>query len=100
MADKTGFQFDNEGAWIAKDPNASKDYTLNFGPWLNGDVITAVAFDVPAGLTIENEGHTDTTAFIELSGGTLGKNYIINAHITCLSGNEEDKSFRLVIREN
>jgi hypothetical protein len=100
MVNKTGFQFDDQGAWIAKDPNANKDYTINFGPWLDGDTIDTVVWTVPDDLVKENEGNTPTTAFVEISGGELGKNYIINAHIVTVDGHEEDKSFRLVIREN
>ena len=97
----TGFKTDAEGAYIVKDPQARKDYTVDWSRWLNaGDIIAAVQWTVEPGLNKHNEGKTDTTTFIELSGGEAGKAYVCVAHITTANGLEDEKSFRVVIRNN
>lgn len=101
MASSTGFQKDAEGYYICKDPNAQKDYTIDFSKWLkNGDILTGAAWIIPEGITKIDDGFTSTTAWIELAGGTLGKNYMITVHITTAQAHEDDQSFRLVIRGN
>jgi hypothetical protein len=103
MAETTGFQKDAEGYWIAKDPNAAKEYTIDWGNWLvNGDTLLNVNWNIPVGVAKEAEGITPEgdKAWIKLSGGVLGKNYIITAHIETVQGRIDDYSFRLVIRNN
>lgn len=99
----TGFQKDSEGFWIAKDPNASKNYTIDWSKWLtNGDTLQSVVFNVPTGLIKIGEGLTPDAlkGWVRLGGGALGSNYIVTAHIVTVQGNEDDQSFRVVIREN
>ena|SRR6476469_1167359 len=102
MANPIGFQKDEQGYWIIKDPNASKDYTIDYSKWLiDGDVITGVVWNVPAPLVSENEGISggNTKVFVQLSGGEYGGSYPITAHITTAEGRSDDFTFRLIMRE-
>ncbi len=95
----TGFKSDGNGDYILKDPNARKDYGVDWSLWLIApDVIDGVQWIVEPGLTIENEANTDTKTFIEVSGGLPGKSYNCTARVTTVAGLIEDKSFRVVIR--
>lgn len=96
----TGFKFDVEGAYIEKDPNAKKDYQIDFSKWLAvGETIVSAVWTVAAGLNKVSEAVAATSVTIELSGGTVDKNYLVNAHIVTSTGREDDKSFRVVIRQ-
>lgn len=100
MATPIGFQKDDQGYWIVKDPNTVRDYTIDYANWLvNGDTIIGVNFDTD-GLVQENAGIVPggTRVFVELSGGDLGKNHSVTAHVTTLQGRQDDISFRVVIR--
>lgn len=99
----TGFQSDAEGPWIAKDPNAVLDYGVDWGvafnSWLAGETIASVAWTVPAGLTLTSQSNSDTVAKVRLSGGTVGVTYAITCRITTNTGQIEDRSFRIIVRE-
>ncbi len=99
----TGFQKDAAGDWIEKDPNAVLDYGLDWGvplkSWLAGETIASVAWTVPPGLTQVSASNSDTVAKVRLSGGTVGVTYTITCRITTSTGQVEDRSFRVVIRE-
>lgn len=98
---KPGFQLDAQGAFITKDPQARKDYTIDISRFLkNGDTIDAVVWEVEPGINVHNQGRTATTVFIELSGGTLGRAYVCTARFTTVQGITDDQSFRCVIRAN
>lgn len=84
-----------------KDPEAVLDYGINFTNWLNdGDVLSAVEWDVPAGLVEEGSAFDPggETALV-LSGGTEGVEYKVTAHITTTPGNivllEDDRTIRI-----
>lgn len=98
-----GFQKDAAGDWIEKDPNAVLDYAVDWGAplnsWLAGETIASVAWTVPAGLTQGAASNTNTVAQVRLSGGTVGQTYTVTCRITTSTGQIEDRSFRVVIRE-
>jgi hypothetical protein len=98
-----GFTKDKEGYLIFKDPNASKEYSIDYSRWLvDGDTIISCNWTVPDGINKADEGifPGDTKVWVKLSGGTLNKNYCITAHIVTAQGREDDQSFRVVIRNN
>ena len=94
-----------------KDPDASLIYTFdwaNNGPndasqdddgWLQGAIINASTFVVPSGLTNVIDSFADTTASIKLSGGRVGKSYIVTNRITTDGGETEDRSIEIKVRE-
>jgi hypothetical protein len=98
-----GFEKDDEGYFIYKDANASKEYNIDYSQWLiDGDTIANVVWTIPNGLVKENEGikpPENQIIFVKLSGGIAGENYLVTAHITTINGREDDNSFRVIIRE-
>lgn len=99
----TGFQYDAEGPWIAKDPNAVLDYSLDWGvplnSWLAGETIASVAWTATAGLTVGAASNTTTVAKVRLSGGTVGQVYTVSCRVTTSTGQIEDRSFRVRVQE-
>ena len=94
-----------------KDPDASLIYTFdwaNDGPndasqdddgWLQSATIATSSFVVPTGLTNVIDTNDDTTASIKLSGGRVGKIYIVTNRITTDGGEGDDRSIEIKIKE-
>ncbi len=83
-----------------KDPDSTKDYTINWAAWLGQDTIVSAVWTVPAGITKASESHTTTTATIWLSGGTIDQVYTLQCRITTVGGRTEDESFSIKVRSN
>lgn len=87
-------------ARFTKDPDAVLDYQVNWFRWLiEGDFITAVAFDPDSGITVEDSSFTDTTTTVWLSGGTVGVTYKVVCHITTDAGREDDRTLQIAVKE-
>lgn len=107
-------------AWAGrytKDPQAVLDYPYDWAaaedelgdaikPWLEpGDIIVSVSstvstiVDDPNPLFIESTTFTDTTTIVWLSGGTVGKSYLVTIHVSTFDGREDDRTIEIRIRE-
>lgn len=99
----SGFDNDAAGPWINKDPDAVLDYAVDWSAsgssWLGTDTISAVTWIVPSGITLASSTHTSTVATIWLSGGTSGQTYNITCRITTVGGRQEDRSFRVIVKD-
>lgn len=84
---------------FVKDPDATLDYTIDWGPWLNGDDIQTSSWTVPSGVTNVANDNTVTTARIFISGGTVGVNYTLTNRITTVGGRTDDRSIEIRVRE-
>lgn len=93
------FLYDEAGPYVIKDPASVLDYGENWAAWLDGDVIVAATWDIGEGLTKITETHDDTTATVWLSGGPAGETVMATCHIQTQAGREDERSFRLKIRE-
>jgi len=98
-----GFKYDKDGAWIEKDPNAKKDYAIDFAvpgdSWLiDGDTLESVTWSYPSGITYLSSSFSPTKATVWFGGGTDGISYTITCHIVTTQGREDDKSFRIVVK--
>lgn len=82
-----------------KDPEAVKDYTLDWTDWLAGDEITDSTWTVPAGLTKDSMGNTTKVTSIWLSGGVLGESYILSNKIRTLGNRTESRSIEIRVRK-
>lgn len=97
-----------------KNPVAVRTYGLAWENDLNpGDLLAAVSWTVPSGLSKISEGInatpiTDrsgnvyppaTVALIRVSGGAAGRNYRMECHITTVAGDEDGSSLTLMVRE-
>lgn len=67
-----------------KDPDATLDYSFDWGPYLTPltDTIATVQWVLSAGLTKVAESSTATIATIFVSGGVLGEIETITCRIT------------------
>ena len=86
-----------------KDPQAVLDYSVDWTPWLaEGETIDASTWTVPAGVTQEASPAPSVAGgktTVWLSGGTAGKAYTVTNHITTSQGRQDDRSFRLEVRD-
>lgn len=80
-----------------KDPGAIRQYGHR---WLEGvdDPITASDWTAPAGITIDSESFTTVLALVQVSGGTLGEDYELINHVTFTSGQEDERSIIVQVR--
>jgi len=102
---RTGYQKDNQGSWISKDPSAELIYSMDWSDWLpQGDQLAQVTYALqvrandPQPLLKLSEGiQTDIYSFVELKGGQVGKIYTVTAHITTVDGLKDSRSFRIKV---
>lgn len=104
----TGYEQDNIGSWIRKDPQAKLVYSMDWSEWLaEGQQITGVDYTLqvrsndPEPLVRESQGITGETissiTYVELSGGAVGKIYTVTAEITTDDGSTDRRSFRIKV---
>jgi hypothetical protein len=110
MANLTGFQRDNTGLFIIKDPDANVQYGLDFTDYLqSGQTITAavVTIEQIAGdaspLAHPTNAATDVVITfavvnIRLRNGTSGNIYNIKCKITTSGGDTDARHFRIVVQ--
>ena len=83
-----------------KDPQAVLDYVIDWTAWLQvGETIVASVVAVPLGITLNSQPNTATTVTAWLSGGTVGRSYIVTSHITTNLGRQDDRSIRVNVVE-
>lgn len=99
----TGFERDNQGIWIRKDPQAQLVYTFDWSEWLpTGDTISTVNYTLqvrandPTPLVRQSQGvQSGTKTYVEISGGGAGKIYTVTAAITTTDGSTDRRLFRI-----
>ena len=106
MATLTGFQQDNTGAYIEKDPTAKLTYTVDWSLWLpTGQTISSSSWtletDSGDGSPLVNHATSSTTnsASIIIGGGSAGSIYKVYNTITTSGGSIERRYFRLRVKE-
>ena len=81
---------------FTKDPDAILDFSVDWSTWLNeGETITASAWTVPTGLTLDSSTFDDTGATAWLSGGTHRRTYTVTNRITTSDGRTDDRSLTI-----
>jgi hypothetical protein len=101
----TGYQKDQQGIWIPKDPEAQLVYTFDWSEWLpTGDTIASVSYSLqvrandPTPLVRESQGvSAGTKTYVEISGGGAGKIYTVTAEVTTSDGSVDRRSFRIKV---
>lgn len=80
-----------------KDPNATLDYSFDWGPYLTplGDTITLVEWVLSTGLTKVSQSNTATTATVFVSGGVLDEVETLTCRITTAGGRIDDRTIEL-----
>jgi hypothetical protein len=84
-----------------KDPDSTVDFGIDWTDYLasNQDTIESSTWEVPAGLTEEDDSHTNDHTFVWLSGGTVGSTYAVTNRIETAGGRTEDETIYILIEE-
>lgn len=80
-----------------KDPAAIREYGLEWKEGLT-DPIVASAWTVPTGIVNQADDFTASVATIIVSGGTLDQDYELLNHVTFTSGQEDERSILIQVR--
>lgn len=82
-----------------KDPNATLDYTVDWGPYLTplGDTIASVLWVLSSGLAQVSVSNTTTAATIFVSGGVVDADETLTCRITTAGGRIDDRTITLKI---
>lgn len=84
-----------------KDPDATRQAEWDWTSWLSeGETITTATVTPPTGITVTGVTHDGTTVTCKLSGGTAGERYDVVCHITTSSGQQEDDTLRVTVRDH
>jgi len=86
---------------FVKDPDATLDYSFDWGPWLGIDTITASSWAIDkSGLSIipASETFDDTTTRAFLTGGALNERYVITNQITTNGSRTDERSVEIHIK--
>lgn len=88
-----------------KDPSAVLDYVMDWSPWLaTGETIIASPLPLvtsanPA-MTVANISVSDGDKVrFRLSGGNAGSDYLVTVRITTSSGQVDERTIRIQVRE-
>jgi hypothetical protein len=83
--------------WASKDPDEILDYQIRWANRLIDDTIASSTWEVPAGITEEDNSFADYRTYIWLSGGTAGETYTITNRITTAAGRTMDQSVSITV---
>lgn len=84
---------------FVRDPSARKDYGFDWTPWLNGDPIATSTWILPTGITSYAESNTTTATTIWLTSGSAGSDYLITNQIITTGGRIDQRSIKIMVRE-
>jgi len=84
-----------------KDQEAVLDYLFRWTRELDriGDTISSKQIIAEPGITIGDISNTDTEVTVWISGGDLGRRYLVTCRIVTTGGRTYDKSFYLNIAQ-
>ncbi|AZM51779.1 hypothetical protein DMA15_03605 [Streptomyces sp. WAC 01529] len=82
-----------------KDPDATLDWVWDWSDWLEpGETITTSTMTVSAGLTLNSDAHSATSATAWVSGGTPGTPYQVTNRIITSAGRIDDRSITIRVK--
>lgn len=84
-----------------QDPDAVLDYTLDWTALLvAGDSVTATDFTTsPPDLSVLSQNNDGPLATVWLWQGNTGVTYNVTCHITTAGGRQDDRTFKLFLKE-
>lgn len=106
----TGYQRDNSGIFIVKDPDANLPYSLDYTDYLaSGDSLSSTTVTIgtisgdSAPLAFPTGSGTDVTisgtkVIFRLNAGTAGNIYPIEVKIVTSNGDTDSRHFRIVVK--
>ena len=106
MANTTGYELDNVGHYIKKDPSSVLDYTIDWTNWLGGnDTVSSVTYDLETGITTSTAiggaatSNTTTSTTVNIAGGTAGNIYNVKCTMTTTNGRTVVRNFRVKVED-
>lgn len=85
---------------FTKDPQARLDFSVDWDLWLKPDeTIAESTWDVPDGITLDDEGHVDRSTTVWLTGGTARATYTVTNTITTSAGRVDQRSLYVVCQD-
>lgn len=85
--------------WFRQDPDAHKDWSVDWSAWLeDGETITVSTW-VTDGLTLDAESKSDTKATVWVSGGVVGGRYSVTNRVVTSLGRSDDRSLHFMIEQ-
>ena len=116
MSDLTGFQRDNIGVYIIKDPDANVQYALDFTNYLNtGDTLLDDSTGAPTVTlgTISGDASplafptshavdvsaTTTKVTFRVNAGTAGNVYPVEVKVVTADGDTDVRHFRIICED-
>lgn len=103
---QTGYQRDQQGVFIEKDPGAELTYALDWSDWLKAnDEITSVTYsvsntgDAVNDIDIVDEGSVlGYQTYVTLNKGVVNKVYTVTVTITTTDLLTEERHFRVKVK--
>lgn len=80
---------------LCKGPNDNYEYSIDWTNELGGDTINGSTWVAEAGITIDGDTFTASSADVDLSGGTAGTTYKLTNQITTLGGDVFEKEIHI-----
>jgi hypothetical protein len=91
--------------WPNKDPDDFLDFTLDFGLWLNGDVVSSAAVDIDGttslSLSAQSVNYSNgTQVIIWFAGGVSGEKAVVHVNAVTALGRSKQVTVMLPIGDN
>ena len=102
MTATTGFERDNVGLFIRKDPQAVMNYSIDYSSFLDsGDSITSQTTTIDSGMTVDSSSiHSNNKiVLMQLSSGTVGTAYTVKVTANTNDGLTFVHRFRIKCEE-
>ena len=86
--------------WPDKDPDAYKDFALDWSAMLQeGETITDATWSIPADLTASGQTVSGGLAVVWLAGGLAGQSYPCMCQITTSRGMIDQRTVHIKVKE-
>jgi hypothetical protein len=82
-----------------KDPQAVKDYQLDWTAWLAGDTVSSHTVTVEAGLTKDSDSRALGVVTVWLSGGTKGRTYKVTCRVVTTNGRTDERTVEILVKD-
>tara|TARA_A100001201_G_C3988351_1_gene170799 strand:- start:78 stop:395 length:318 start_codon:yes stop_codon:yes gene_type:complete len=102
MTATTGFERDNQGLFIRKDPEAVMNYSIDYSSFLeSGDSITSQTTTIDSGMTVDSSSihNNNKRVLMTLSSGVAGTAYTVKVTANTSDGLTFIHRFRIKCEE-
>jgi hypothetical protein len=82
-----------------KDPQAVKDYQLDWTAWLAGDTVSSHTVTVETGLTKDSDSRALGVVTVWLSGGTKGRTYKVTCRVVTTNGRTDERTVEILVKD-